>query len=263
MSLSFVLYGIERGFGHTLECVRTYTILALLFLESLQHVLHGTHPFVRKDGSVTRHLPIMVGKANGIAKRVDFVFTFVQFGLHLGHVILPTRSRSTVVERIGIRVDIDALELTENYTPKHLLQGFVLIGKLYIGPYLRTGVTQPHRMDVACIDKRIILAVLYPIVYGGVQRVRETVLEHPCHVGIGQEFLHFLYFVLDRFRTEQAVFLRRTLRHVLAHIITICNDVSFFRHRIGCCAYILHGKSHEQRNTCYHLLFNSHSLSSY
>lgn len=69
-------------------------------------------------------------------------------------------------------------------------------------------------MNVASIDEGVVLAVgCLAVVHGGLQRVRETVLEHPCQVFIAfQLFLHFLDLVVYRLRAEQTVGLGRTLR---------------------------------------------------
>ena len=118
----------------------------------------------------------------------------MQFGFHVGEVAHPFAAGGAYVEGVGIGVDVDALELAVDDAGQHLLQLRVFVSQLYVGPYLGTRVAQPHGVDVAGVYKGVVVAVE---VYGGVERVGETVLEHPGEAGVGEQGLHpfdlFLY----------------------------------------------------------------------
>ena len=109
----------------------------------------------------------------------------MQSGLHAAVVAHPAALLGEVaVERIGVRVVLDVLELTQDDTLNHLLDILVLLGKLEIGPYLGCRVAAPHGVDVAGIDKGVGVAVgVFLVVHGGVEGVGETVLKHPGEIG--------------------------------------------------------------------------------
>ena len=114
-------------------------------------------------------------------------------------VALPLTTGGTHVEGVGIRVDTNTLQLAQDGAPHHLTDLHVVLGKLHVGPHLGTGVAKPHGMDVAGIDKGVVIAFAVGIMYGSVKCVRETVLEHPCQVRrVLQKFLHFGNLLLNR-----------------------------------------------------------------
>ena len=205
--------------GLALEAVRTFVLLALLLLESAQHVLNRLQPVFVENTGIARHLPVMIGQAQRIAQGINLPFAFVQFGLHGRTVGFPLTALRPVVEGIGIRIKIDAQELTADYSFEHLLQFRVLVGKLNVGPHLRTRIAQPHGMNVTRIDKGIGLTVQHTEMYRRVQCVRETVFEHPGQIGIFQESLYLGNLLLNDIRLKQPVFLRRTLADVTAHVV--------------------------------------------
>ena len=137
----------------------------------------------------------------------------MQLGLHVREVGLPVATRRSVVERVGIRVDVDAAELSPDDAAQHAPKGLVVVGKAHVGPHLGTRIAQPHGVNVARIDKRVVVAVgRLAIVDGGLQRVGEAVLEHPSQLRIVLEQpFHLLDLPLYGFGTEQALFHRRTL----------------------------------------------------
>ena len=49
-----------------------------------------------------------------------------------------------------------------------------------VRPDLCSGIPQPHRVDISCIDESVRVAVaVFAEVHGSVKRIRETVAEHP------------------------------------------------------------------------------------
>ena len=152
----------------------------------------------------------MVGQTNGITQRVDFPFPLIHFGLHIRHVGRPIASRRLLIEGIGVWVDIDTLELTANHSGQHFLQFRILIGQLYVGPHLRTGIPQPHGMDITRVHEGVVRPVE---VDGRIQRIREAILKHPCQFRIRQQFLGTLYLLLYGFGSEQTFFGPMALPH--------------------------------------------------
>ena len=125
----------------------------------------------------------MVCQADRVAERVDFPFAFVKFRFHVRQVAHPFASFGVHVESVGVWVDIDTFKLAVDDSCQHLFQFGVFIGKLHIRPYLRTGIAEPHGVDVSGVYKSVLFSVE---VNGSVQCVREAVLEHPCQFRIGQ-----------------------------------------------------------------------------
>ena len=135
---TIIVQRIERTLRLALKFVGTGTLFALLLTKSSINIADGFQPFSTENRSVTRHLPVVISQPQGITKRVDFPFAFMQFGLHVSKVTHPMPiGQRTVVVGIRIRVDIDALELAQNNTSQHLFQFRVVVGKLHIWPYLR------------------------------------------------------------------------------------------------------------------------------
>ena len=145
----------------------------------------------------------MVGQTNGITQRVDFPFPLIHFGLHIRHVGRPIASRRLLIEGIGVWVDIDTPELTANHSGQHFLQFRILIGQLYVGPHLRSGIPQPHGMYITRVHEGVVRPVE---VDGRIQRIRETILKHPCQFRIRQQFLGTLYLFLHSLGREQTFF---------------------------------------------------------
>ena len=214
MSPAVPAHGVEGTVGAAPEPVGSQAVAALLLTEGLHGEGDGLLPQVAKDGAVARHAPILMRQADDVAMRVDLIFALMQFGLHVGHVALPLTSRRTVVEGVGIGVDHQAAQLPQYHAAQHMGQLRVVVGKAHVGPHLGTRVAQPHGVDVARIDEGVVLAVgRLAVVHGGLQRVRETVLEHPCQVVVPfQFFLHILDLVVYRLRAEKAVGLGRPFR---------------------------------------------------
>ena len=155
-------------------------VFALLFTESLQNLADGFLPQVAKNAVVASYLPVIVGQAQGIAQRVDLVLALMQVGIHRGVVAGPFAACRSHVKGVGIGVDADTLQLAQDGASYHFSDFLVFFGKLYVRPYLGTRIAQPHGVNVACIYKGIVVALSIRVVYGGVERVRKTVLEHPC-----------------------------------------------------------------------------------
>ena len=132
----------------------------------------------------------------------------MQVRRHRGVVALPLTASRPKVECIGIRVDTDTLELAQDSAPYHLAQFLVGLGKRHIRPHLRTGVSQPHGMDIARIDKGVVIAVLCSrIMDGRIERVGEAILKHPRQIRcIAKQGFHFLDFLFYGFRGKQALF---------------------------------------------------------
>ena len=138
----------------------------------------------------------------------------MKFGLHVGEVAHPFTTDRTVVEGIGIGIDADALELAVNNACYHVLQLLVAVGELDIGPYLGSGVAEPHGMDIAGINESIVAAIgILAVVHGGIEGVGEAVLEHPCELGVLEHLLDTLDFLLDSFRLEKTCGFLRTVGH--------------------------------------------------
>ena len=86
------------------------------------------------------HQPVFIGQTQRITQRVDLPLAFVQFGAHLGLVAHPLMVGVRVVgveERIGIGIELDALELAADHAGQHTAQVLVLVGQLEVGPHLR------------------------------------------------------------------------------------------------------------------------------
>ena len=72
-------------------------------------------------------------------------------------------------------------------------------------------------MDVAGVHKGVGLAVFVKTeMHGSVDRVRKTVLEHPCEFRIFKQFLDTLYFGFDGFGFEETFLFGRAVGVVVA-----------------------------------------------
>ena len=104
----------------------------------------------------------------------------MQLRFHIRQVAHPFTPFRTIIERIGIRIDIDTFKLAVDNSGKHRFQFRIGIGQLYIRPYLGPRVTEPHGMNISCIYKSIGFAVFaFAEVYGGIQCIGETIGKHP------------------------------------------------------------------------------------
>ena len=163
----------------------------------------------------------MISETDRITERVDFPFTFVQFGLHVRKVAHPFAAFGIHVESIGIRVDIDTLELTFDNAGQHFFQFRVFVGKLHVRPYLCTRIAQPHGVNVTRINKRIIFTVK---MNSSIQCVRETVFEHPCQAGIRQQLLDMRNLLFHSLRDKQTFRCFRTVRLIVVDFGIILLD---------------------------------------
>ena len=166
-----------------------------------------------EDRGVAGNEPVLVSQAQWIAQAVYLILTLVHSGLHAAVVAHPAALLGEVaVERIGVRVVLDVLELTQDDTLNHLLDILVLLGKLEIGPYLGSRVAAPHGVDVAGVG---VAVGVFLVVHGGVEGVGETVLKHPGEIGrVLQTLLHVLDALLDDLGTEEAFLDSRALGYV-------------------------------------------------
>ena len=160
----------------------------------------------------------MVSQSDGVAERVNLVLALVQFGLHVRNVVHPSSlGLRLFVECVGVRVDVDTLHLSSYHTAYHLLHLRVCLGKLYVWPNLCCRIAQPHGMYVARIYERVLLAVALSgvVMHGGVERIGEAVLEHPCQSGVlTDKTLHLTNLLLYGVRDEEAVGFLRSLAGV-------------------------------------------------
>lgn len=217
-SKAHVADGVELSVGDAQEPIGARAILALLLVEGGKDILDHILPeLTLEDRGVAGDEPVLVSQTQRIAQAVYLILTLVQSGLHAAVVAHPAALLGEVaVERIGVRVVLDVLELTQDDTLNHLLDILVLFGKLEIGPYLGCRVAAPHGVDVAGIDKGVGVAVgVFLVVHGGVEGVGETVLKHPGEIGrVLQTLLHVLDALLDDLGTEEAFLDSRALGHV-------------------------------------------------
>ena len=136
----------------------------------------------------------MIRQADRVAKRVDLPFAFVEFRLHVGAVAFPFAACRAFVEAVGIWVDVDTPGLTVDNTCQHGFYRRIFVGEFNMGENLCRRVAQPHGVDVACQDESIGFAVQHLMFAGGIQRIRETVFEHPGQFRVFQ----FRFSSLDR-----------------------------------------------------------------
>ncbi len=197
--------------------VRTTTFFFLLFGEDTQYIVYSLLPNISEYSGIACLLPISVGKTNRIAKRINLIFALMVIEIHVRLVTLPLSSGRTIIESVGIGVNVDEFELTENRTAQHLLQRRILICQLHIREHLSTGIAQPHGVDVTCINKGIVFTIflVYAIVHRSVDCVWITVLKHPAEIGVFlQQFLYPCNLLLHCLGMEKAILHFRTLRHI-------------------------------------------------
>ena len=106
------------------------------------------------------------------------------------------------VNGFGVGVEQDAFELTEDHPTNHSAQLFVFLCERYVGPYLSARITQPHSVNISCINECIVVAVDGAVMDGGIERVREAVFEHPCQLRVSQQFFDTDNLFFDCFRRE-------------------------------------------------------------
>ena len=126
----------------------------------------------------------------------------------------PFAARRSVVECIGIGIGVDEFELAEDHPGEHVAKVFVLRRELHVGPDLGAGIAQPHGVDIARVDERVVESVFALVleVDRGVERVGEAVAEHPGQLGIREHLLNLDDGLLDGFGDEEPVLRRRALR---------------------------------------------------
>ena len=133
----------------------------------------------------------MISQAKRIAERINLPFTLMKFRLHVCQIRLPFAACRTVIKGVGIRININAHPLTVDNACQHFFQCRVFIGQLYIRPYLCSGVTQPHGMNISRIHKGIRTSVFkMPEVNRRIQRIGKTIRKHPDQTRIGQQTLY-------------------------------------------------------------------------
>ena len=103
--------GVQLAVGLTEEPVTAVAPLPLLLLEGGEDGLRRLHPQVAEDGGVAGLLPVGIGEAHRIAVRVDLPLALEHVRAGSGEVRLVGRAHGIHVERVGVRVDEDALEL--------------------------------------------------------------------------------------------------------------------------------------------------------
>ena len=186
-SPSIARHRIQGTFCTTLEAVRTCPLFPLLFLERLQNQFDSLNEMLVEHGCIARNLPVLVSQSQRIAKRVDLILPFMQFRLHLCQILLPFSADWPIIERIGIRINVDAHPLAVNHTRHHLLQMSIFIGQRHVWPHLSTRIPQPHCMNISRINERIGATILEVTEMNrGVKGVRKAVRKHPRQLLIGE-----------------------------------------------------------------------------
>ena len=117
-----------------------------------------------------------------------------------------------LIEGISIRIDADAPELTQDHACDEFLQFGVVVDQRQIRPDLGAGIPEPHRVDIAGIDKSVIVTDRMD---GRVKGVGETVGEHPRQPVVLEKLRDFLYLGFDGGGDKEPLAFRRTLRFVL------------------------------------------------
>ena len=219
---SGIVESVERTVGDTEKPVgSSRAVLALLVGKGGEDAIHGREPHVAAEYAVVAgDLPVAVGQTQRVAQRVDLPFALIDFGDHVGAVGLPLSAGGTVVESVGIRVQDYAAELAADNPRDHVAQGGIRLCQRHVWPHLGRGITQPHGMDVAGVDKSVRGAVgIAAEMHGGVECVGKAVFKHPCQLRIGQQGLDSGYFRLDGVGSEQAGVDGRTLRDIDSGIV--------------------------------------------
>src|SRR5690606_5793980 len=95
-----------------LKAIGAQALLTLLLLKCFQNIALRLNPYCIKGRLVVSGAPISVSQADGIAERIDLPLPLMDTGLHIGMVASPfAHTRGIVVERIGIRINIDTFTL--------------------------------------------------------------------------------------------------------------------------------------------------------
>src|SRR5215831_9476295 len=102
---------IERHGSFALKLVRSWTIESLLFFKSTNDKMSGIPPLFVEYRSVACCFPVAMCKSYGIAERINFVFSLVQFLLHCCQVFFPFAASRSEIKCICIRIDQDASRL--------------------------------------------------------------------------------------------------------------------------------------------------------
>ncbi len=194
------------------EPVRGRAVLSLFRAEDVQHRPHRPVPIPVEDGNVAGLFGVAIGQTDGVAQGVDLPLPLVDAWHHFGAVFVPHRHAGRVlVEGVRPRIEQNAFRLPPHQPLDEPAQAVVFFHQGEIGPYLRGGIAQPHRVDVARDDERIGLPIDYLEIDGRIQRVRKTVLEHPRELLIADGRLHLGDRALDGRAREVTLRQWRTL----------------------------------------------------
>ena len=81
---------------------------------------------------------------------------------------------------------------------KEVAEVLVILGKPDIRPYLRSGIPEPHRVDVAGINECPPVPVfVLSEMNGSVESVREAVCKHPGKLLVLEKFRNLDYLILN------------------------------------------------------------------
>ena len=113
--------------------------------------------------------------------------------LHIGQIALPFAHLGAVlVKGVGIGIKENVAGLARDDAGNQLLQGGILLHQRQVGINLGRAVALPHRVDVAGDDVGVGLAVHRLKIDGGIQRIGETIPEHPCQFPVADGRLNLL-----------------------------------------------------------------------
>ncbi len=218
IAVADVAHRVELAVRDAQEGIGSHALLALLLAERPEDILHGREPVFVENRRIARPFPVFIGQADRITERVDLPLTLVNLGAHLRPVGLPVRvgiGIERIEEGVGIGIQPDILELAADDARDHAAQLLVLRSQLHVGPHLRPGVAEPHGMNVARIDHRVVpaLLVLAGPAHRRIERIGEAVLEHPRQPGVGEHALDAGDFGLYGLGSEEPLGLGGPVRH--------------------------------------------------
>ena len=162
----------------------------LFVADGVNNQTGGLEEFIVKRRGVAGGFEIAGGEAQDRGEGIEFVFTFVDAGLHFRVVGFPlTDFCSVAVEGVGVGVEEHAFGLTADEAAEEVAEFWAFFGEGQIGPDLVGGIAEPHGVDVAGDDKSVGLAapprsVIGGELHGGVEGVGEAVGEEPCEFGV-------------------------------------------------------------------------------
>src|SRR5581483_545739 len=197
------------------EMIRSLIFDALLLAEGGDDARCGLEPIVIERRMGARDLPKVVGEAHGVAEGIDLPFAFSHATMHLGFVMsCPSERRIAGIarERVRIAVDLDEPRVAANHTFEKPSQGGIVLGERKVGPHLRGGVAEPHRINIAGNDVGVRLALKTAWKDGGVQRVWKAMLKYPSQFRAAGRRAHLGDCVLDNRRAKTPSGHRRAAR---------------------------------------------------